>query len=258
MRNYLILVEGAHDIAVIEKLLKVNGIKDKVNNKSELQEVWYHTIPTTFPFQDGRLDRITPIPSFVKNDEISVAIKNANSDVEIPVVLQQFLKTMSFSEIEQINGIMLLCDADRKKAAYKIRELLNKFEGNEDFKLIINENEVIIDTRIKPIPVYTFVFPDNENEGNLENLLLETAKISYPELLSLAEVYIQNAAQIQKELKKEQHAKKAIVGCIVNVMKPGKANQVSIADNKWICSETLAACESLHKLNDVINEMLMK
>ncbi len=29
-----------------------------------------------------------------------------------------------------------------------------------------------LDVKIKRIPLYTFVFPDNENEGNLENLLL--------------------------------------------------------------------------------------
>lgn len=44
MRNYLIVVEGAHDIALLEKILRLNGINEKVNNENELPEVWRHTI----------------------------------------------------------------------------------------------------------------------------------------------------------------------------------------------------------------------
>lgn len=33
MRNYLIIVEGAHDIALLEKLLRLNGVDEKINNK---------------------------------------------------------------------------------------------------------------------------------------------------------------------------------------------------------------------------------
>lgn len=33
MRNYLIIVEGAHDIAVIEKLLRLNGVKKRLLRK---------------------------------------------------------------------------------------------------------------------------------------------------------------------------------------------------------------------------------
>lgn len=203
MRNYLIIVEGAHDIAVVEKLLDLNGVSQKVLSAADLCDVWKRTIPDRFPFTESRLDRITPIPSFMKNKEVSVAIKNANSDVEIMNTLQQ-----------------------------------------------------ILDIGIKCVPVYTFVFPDNTKEGNLEDLLLETAKIAYPELLKLAEAYIKEAAKLQKTLKKEQNVKKAKVGCVANTMKPGKANQVSIADDEWISEKTLQTCQTLQKLNYVIQQMI--
>ena len=74
MRNYLIIVEGAHDIAVLEKILFLNGITDRINKEDDLPEVWKHVIPTRYPFIQNRLDRITPIPSFVRNDNTSVAI----------------------------------------------------------------------------------------------------------------------------------------------------------------------------------------
>ena len=46
MRNYLIIVEGAHDIALLEKLLQLNGVDEKIRNENSLPEVWKHTIPS--------------------------------------------------------------------------------------------------------------------------------------------------------------------------------------------------------------------
>ena len=57
-------------------------------------------------------------------------------------------------------------------------------------------------------------------------------------------------------MKREQEAKKAIIGCIANTMKPGKANQVSIADNEWITEDTLEKCEMLKKLDDTIKKLI--
>lgn len=256
MRNYLIMVEGAHDIAVLERLLRLNGIKQKVRNEKELPAVWIHTIPSVYPFTEGKLERITPVPSFVKNEEISVAIKNANSDTEIIPILQQIMDTMLVSEKDQLDGIMLVCDADQKKAAEKWQKLLDFYQEKSDFKIIQEKGCISLDVEIKKIPLYTFVFPDNDSEGNLENLLLETAEISYPDLLALAKEFVVKATEFQKKLRKESSAKKAIIGCIANVMKPGKANQVSIADDDWICEKTLETCRMLGRLNSELQKMI--
>ena len=90
----------------------------------------------------------------------------------------------------------------------------------------------------------------------MENLLLQTAENAYPELYSLATEYVQKASEFQTKLKKEQNAKKAKVGCIANAMKPGKANQVSIADDEWISEKTLKECSMLIKLNEALKEMI--
>ena len=79
----------------------------------------------------------------------------------------------------------------------------------------------------------------------MENLLIDTAKIVYPQLLDFAEEYVGKAATIQTTLMREQDKNKAIVGCITNVMKPGKANQVSIADNDWVSERTIEESEIL-------------
>lgn len=258
MRNYLIVVEGAHDIAIIERLLKLNGVHKKIYSVEELPKVWKRTIPSVFPFEHGKLDRITPIPSFVKNEHLSVAIKNAGSDKEILNVLQQTLDTMLYEEIDQIDAIMLICDADAKNADEKRRELFENYKEKDDFILEIKDNCISLNLKFKTVPVYTYIFPDDMNKGNLENLLLETAQVIYPELLNLAEKYVSQASEYQEILKKEQYAKKAEVGCIANAMKPGKANQVSIADDDWISESSLRECTMLKKLNALLKLMIEK
>ena len=87
--------------------------------------VWRRTIPDRYPFHGDRLERISPIPSFVKNEEISVAIKNAGSDSEIMNVLVQTLKLMDIREVLSLDGIMLVCDADEKNANDKRKMMLD-------------------------------------------------------------------------------------------------------------------------------------
>lgn len=254
MRNYLIIVEGAHDIALIEKLLRLNGIGEKIGNEKDLPEVWKHMIPARYPFNADRLERITPIPSFVKNSDVSVAIKNANSDKAIMSVLRQTLQLMKFEELDQISAIMLVCDADRMEGDEKRRKLLADRDEDADFSLDVESMK--LNVGIKKIPLHTFVFPDNSGKGNLENLLLQTAEVEYPELLKLATEYVEKASNIQDSLKKEQNAKKAKVGCIANAMKPGKANQVSIADDNWVSERTIRECSMLRTLNMTLQEMI--
>lgn len=112
--------------------------------------------------------------------------------------------------------------------------------------------------RVKKIPLYTFVFPDNNSKGNLENLLLQTAEVEYSELLSLATEYVEKASAFCPDLKKEPKTKKAKVGCIANAMKPGKANQVSIGDDNWVSYRTIEECSMLKMLNNSLKEMILK
>lgn len=255
MNNYLIIVEGAHDIALIEKLLRLNGIDEKVGSEKELPEVWKHTIPTRYPFHEDRLERIAPIPSFVKSSHISVAIKNASSDTEIMGVLQQTLHCMEIRELDQISAIMLVCDADKMEGDKKRRRLLEGRVENADFSLDVGSMQ--LDVRIKKIPLYTFILPDNSSKGNLENTLLQAAEVEYPELLEFATEYVEKASGIHNDLKKEKNAKKAKVGCIANVMKPGKANQVSIADDDWVSERTINECSMLNTLYKALKEMIL-
>ena len=47
------------------------------------------------------------------------------------------------------------------------------------------------------------------------------------------------------------------MGCMTNVLKPGKANQISIYDDKWVSEETITGSENIKKLYDFINEFIL-
>ncbi|MCP4671558.1 MAG: hypothetical protein GY857_09650 [Desulfobacula sp.] len=60
----------------------------------------------------------------------------------------------------------------------------------------------------------------------------------------------------RKYFKKPSGKNKATIGCIGNILRPGKAIQVSIQDNDWISNETLAFEEIRHLdifLTDLLN-----
>ena len=51
MRHYYFVVEGAHDVAAIGKLLKGKGIKE-LRDQNLISEVWINNlIPEKFPFK---------------------------------------------------------------------------------------------------------------------------------------------------------------------------------------------------------------
>jgi hypothetical protein len=92
-----------------------------------------------------------------------------------------------------------------------------------------------------------FIMPDNQSAGTLEDLLLECAAPAYPSLLQCTQDFINGVEPIVSQLQKNERRdfekpagrKKASVGCIANVLRPGKSVQVSIQDNRWVTSETV-------------------
>lgn len=261
MKNYLIMVEGAHDVAAVERCLKLCGIDRVYRKKADVPELWQRLIPSRYPFDGENLDRIAQQPTFVGNDEISIAIKAAQSDVQLFPELQRICHELKIDEKAQISGILLVCDADEKSAVQKQEMLLNRVHENDAFCVekradkILLRLEKIGDERLT-IPIEIYSFPDNCNPGSLEDLLITSAKIQFPELLEPSATYVEGIdAEIYSELKNPTRKKKAIVGCVCNVLKPGKANQIAISDTAWINADTIQ-CEGFLQLHRMLRRFL--
>ncbi len=237
MRYGYLVVEGPHDVEFVGRLLKTHHLK-RISKFEKLEPYWTTLIPRTYP-PDNDLRKRVPVPAFFQSSDISIAVHSAIGDSNIVKTLEG---TLGNTEIkEEATGIGIVIDADYGKGAVQKRWklFLEKLKGI--LKLPDKPGEVL---KNQPPNTSIFIFPDNVNEGTLETVLLECSKVSYPCLHEGAKKFIRNVdiealnSKDKKDFKKRSGEDKAIVGCIGDVLRPGKSIQVSIEDNKWVSTKT--------------------
>jgi hypothetical protein len=144
---------------------------------------------------------------------------------------------------DRIIGVGLLIDADldkKESALMRFEKLKRAIEAESlPFELAFPPSPGIVSQGMPRAGI--FVLPDNSNAGTLEVLLLQCAHDVYPELKTAAQNYLSNAKQAKdldendlKELNKPAGLAKATVACIASVLRPGKAVQTSLQDNRWL------------------------
>jgi hypothetical protein len=239
MKRYgCLIVEGQQDIAFVARLLRAFKIK-AVEKKSLLDPYWEILIPKNFPVNDDLQKRV-PVPIFFENENHSISIHPAEG---ITRLAQTLGETLAVIDREQLASCGFLLDADYKQTP------------QERFENLIDElrrSDVTI-----PMPLHLgeitetnpksgiFVLPDNQNHGTLEDILLQTAQINYTHLSLAAQTYIQSLDESQLtrddlvELRKPAGRKKAQVSSMASILKPGRAIQNSIHDNRWLEGEAV-------------------
>lgn len=259
MKHFLFLVEGPHDVAAISRILRINyNIRREITKIADISEVWSRLIPKGYPFNtEGILDRTAPYPSFFQNENLSIAIKVANSDSKLFLTLDRCLKILERENKKKIDGIIIFCDADNEIRQEKIKKLIDnaKVSGIESFDVEKIEEDQKIYTDVKEIKSKIYTFPNNKDEGRLEDILLQGAKEVYKDLLDEAENYVKKIPEKYKNEWTESSENKVVVGCMANAFKPGRPNQASINDNDWISATTME-CEYIHLLSDFITSFI--
>lgn len=256
MRYYYFLVEGPHDEAAIGKVLQLLGLR-QIRNKEEIPYIWQGLIPNKYPFVEGRLEKISPIPDFYKSDNVCVAIKAALGETRIISELNNTVSIMQREQLKQLNGILIVCDADNKSASEKYNEfilnIIKRKELNFDETCFTNKEGYFKDIKIK---CDMYVFPNNKDCGTLEDILLEGAKIQYGNLLENAVNYIENVDDNYKSKLSISKHKKAIIGSMASILNPGVANQVSIKNDKWIDYNNIFKSEKTKSLYNFIENFI--
>lgn len=237
---YYFMVEGVHDVAAVSKILKLYGF-NLIEHEEYLDTFWKRMIPTSFPHNGNLLKRV-PIPQFFQNESASIAVNSIDGETEII----KGLEMIDNLDHRLFSGIAIFCDADSQTASDKFQQLKRKIvestDLNKEIKEIVEENEFdTVGSRETKFGI--FVFPNNNEAGTLEDLLLEGASVTYADLETMAENYIQEVENLNPNYIKESSfngakRKKVKVGVMANFFKPGKANQVSIQENDWLCKET--------------------
>lgn len=246
-RFLLIVTEGSHDVEAISRILKIRGFQE-IENKKMVPEDLRATIPKEYPFgNDGRMERVVPRPTFLVKLNQYIVVVNTGGVSKIGKGLANVLFVLNGKAHQALRGIAVITDMDNNTHSDRLSDLISQIEMElEDTGIDISSSrEVVIKTEDEEYPIEFFFFPDNDSIGTLETLLLDGAALNYPEFLEYANDYIGKV--------KGRHCfrafddLKATVGAITNVLKPGRANQVSIHDNNWITEQTIQQLEK-HKL----------
>lgn len=251
-RYCYIVAEGPQDIEFLIRLLASHNLR-RVTRFSLLDQFWEPLIPKTFPIDDDLMKRV-PVPTFLQNSEISIALHSAIGITRLANTTEESLALVPAS---QIFGIGLVLDADDREAPQERFQKLASRLTALGLSLPAALGEVAKDSPRCGI----FVIPNNVISGTLEDVLLECAQINYPNLLQLANNYVSgiDAAQLTqddlRELTKPAGNHKAVIASISSILRPGKTLQVSIQDNRWI-DEQAIELDSVGLIKKFIDEII--
>ena len=253
MRYAIIGVEGPHDQAFVGKVLKLLGFKDFREElkgvESDLDPFWRKFIPV-YP-KKGNLYKRLDMPSILFTESLSIAIYAGEGSNLVTNLDDILLANSEYQTNLAAFGIVADCDKstpDRIVAPYasKFRSCFPNFPVNPG----------VVDTNSPRTGIY--VLPDNALPGVLDTLLCECGQIAYPAYMEKASSYLNKFSESDiKILKwKKFDRQKALVATVVSLLKPGKTNTTSIADNNWVSEQTQQEVPALANFIKFLMELL--
>ncbi|MEO7327494.1 MAG: DUF3226 domain-containing protein [Minicystis sp.] len=234
-RRYAVLVvEGPSDQAVVARALKLLGFKSFGGQHAELARLWrsQNELVPTYPPRSGNLYERLPMPSILYTETSSVAVYSGGGS-RLAVQVRELLSNHDLHEALDAFGVV--ADADDHPPAAVATRYQTAFQGLfPAFPALPGE--------VVPGPpaLGVFVLPDNVQQGVVEHLVIECGGHVYPTHMERARRYVGEFAEEDRA-----HAKwapfdeqKAVVASVASLLKPGKTNTASLADNLWIGDQT--------------------
>jgi hypothetical protein len=271
VRYAIIGVEGPHDQAFVGKVLKLLGFKDfkeewdknkltRLDMSKELEskfdKFWDKFIPK-YPKQGSLYKRLN-MPSILFTESLSVAIYEGEGS-NLETNLDDILSANSEYQTN-LAAFGIVADCDKSTPAQVVVKYSNCFR--KYFPNFPNQAGVVDDITIPRTGIY--VLPDNVSQGVLETLLCSCGEIAYPAYMKRAKSYLDQFSDLdefsQKERKslkwKNFNREKALVATVVSVLKPGKTNTVSIADDNWVSEQTQQQVPALANFIEFLSQLL--
>lgn len=238
MRYIYLVTEGPHDVELMGRLLKPHAFQ-RVGHIKKLDPFWHPLVPRDFP-HNGELLRRVPVPVFFARGDCSVAVHVADGISQLAGRVAGALAILPSNR--SLDGVGIFLDSDEgTDLGARHGTLRARLQGS----ISLPDHPGIVSTATPRAGV--FILPDNVSPGTLEDLLVECAEHAYPSLIQAARVLVDSAENHAPELRQEDLAelrkpagrKKATIASIAAVLKPGKAIQTSIQDNRWLEGPTL-------------------
>lgn len=227
-----VVVEGPHDVELVARLLSPCGLK-RVTKESQLDSFFGKLVPHSYP-PDGDLLKRVPVPLFLQSETHAVAVHSAVGDTRL---IQTIGENAALLDPARLTAVGVLLDSDSEVGPLARYSAVRDALRANGYPMPDVANHV----SEGPLRLGAYVLPDNSADGTLEDLLLDCAEHVYPTLLASANTHVNSASTDRaleehdlEELRKPAGRKKAIIGSIASILRPGKAIQVSLQDNRWL------------------------
>jgi hypothetical protein len=265
VRYAIIGVEGPHDQAFTGKVLKLLGFKDfreewdkldkltRLDMSKELEskfdKFWHKFIPK-YPKQGSLYKRLN-MPSILFTESLSVVIYEGEGS-NMVTNLDDILSANSEYQTD-LAAFGIVADCDKSTPDRIVEPYANKFRS---YFPNFPDRPGVVDTNSPRTGIY--VLPDNASPGVLDTLLCECGQIAYPVYMEKASSYLNEFSDSDiKSLKwKNFDREKALVATVVSVLKPGKTNTTSIADNNWVSEQTKQQVPALENFIKFLSQLL--
>lgn len=262
MKRAYIVVEGPHDVAFVARLLHPQGLHH-VRKLDELDPAWVPLIPTRFPHRGDLLARV-PVPTFIQNATHSVALHSADGITNIVKMFEESWALLRGQDVH-VDGVGIVLDADdREQPATRHTELREHLTAIPHASLSWPATPG--ELAVGPPRCGAFVFPNNVDIGTLEDLLLEASATTYPGLHASGAALIAGVttdpaslglnSKDLKDFRKPAGARKATLGAVANVLRPGKSIAVAIQDGRWLDSTALRRLPRLTAVQSFLHHLL--
>jgi len=247
---FYIVTEGVHDVAFVGRLLSVAHGASRIRKLEDLDDSLRGWVSSAFkwPRFTGKhhdIERLAvPAPAFYRlATSHVVALRNAQGLNEIGKTLEIDIEAFSRTQRgPDVIGVVL--DSDDEPADQRFGRLKATIKG---LKLLSPSSLGEVSAGTPRVGV--FALPEPGTAGTLEDVLLTLGDAAYPELAAAARGYAghwrqqadgEPAIADWKELRKPAGTKKATIGAMTAILKPGKSTQVSLEDNRWVSEQTKA------------------
>lgn len=233
--GYLV-VEGPHDVEFACRLLKDRAGLSRVSKEEALDPRLKSLVPSKFPHGGDLLKRV-PVPVFLQNESLALAVHSAGGDSKIANCL---IDTLTLLSPADFTGIGAILDSDSSTGPAQRHAELLRLMHTAPIKFPDRPGEVSDGTPRSGV----YVLPDNTALGTVEDVLLECGEVVYPHHLQAARDFIAAALphcpQPQfRQLHLPAGTKKALLSSVSTLLRPGKAVQVSIQEDLWLSAESL-------------------
>lgn len=233
-KHAVLIVEGPTDQAVVARALRLLGFKSFEGKITELESFWRHdvNIVPKYPAGSGKLYERLQIPSILSTDTYSIAVYSGSGSMLVKQI-EALFENHDLHEVLDAFGVVV--DADKKQPA----EVAVRYQ--KDFqKLFPNFPGKPGEVLVGPPALGVFVLPDNVHPGVVEHLVLECGDHVYAEHVERARRYVGDFGEGERKLSKwgPFDEQKAVVASVASLLKPGKTNTVTLADNEWIGKKT--------------------